>query len=59
VTLIPSAGQAYCESSYEGHLVVPNSKDEAAFIGNYLSGLMVRYLKIIVSFTHSVFFIIS
>jgi len=36
-------GQAFCESSYEGHLMVPNSKDEATFIGNYLTGLMVKF----------------
>jgi hypothetical protein len=26
--------------------MVPNSKDEAAFIGNYLTGLMVNISKI-------------
>ena len=42
VMAIPSVGQTYCENSFEGHLMVPNSKDEAAFIGNYLTGLMVN-----------------
>jgi hypothetical protein len=47
VMAIPPVGQAYCQNTYEGHLMVPNSKDEAAFIGNYLTGLMVNFYKVL------------
>ncbi len=30
-----------CASMFGGHLMVPNSKEEAIFIGNYLAGVQV------------------
>jgi hypothetical protein len=30
-----------CASMFGGHLMVPNSKEEAIFIGNYLAGIQV------------------
>ena len=31
----------YCAAEFESEVFVPNSKDEAEFIGNYLSGRSV------------------
>ena len=37
-------GIDYCAKEYEAEVFVPNSKDEAEFIGRYLKGSMVIFL---------------
>ncbi len=32
-------GDALCAESFDSYLFVPNSKDESAFIGNYLASI--------------------
>ena len=34
-------GQSYCGQKYGVDLMVPNTKEEAAFVGQYLSSLQV------------------
>ena len=34
-------GRGYCTSTYGADLMVPNSKDEAVFIGTYISSFQV------------------
>ena len=36
-------GQDFCSKTSGGHLMVPNSVEEAAFIGSYLSSLQVCF----------------
>ena len=40
------AGQDFCENTYNAQLFVPNSKDEADFIKDYLKGVKVRLLSV-------------
>ena len=37
-------GIDYCAAEHEAEVFVPNSKDEAEFIGKYLKGTKVTYL---------------
>jgi len=38
----PRDGNSYCSATHpDSHLFVPNSRDESAFIGNYLKSLQV------------------
>jgi hypothetical protein len=39
--MTPQDGQAYCDQTYGAQMMVPNSRDEAAFIGNFLATLQV------------------
>jgi len=32
-------GENFCAQTYDAHLMVPNSRDEAVYIGNYLASL--------------------
>jgi hypothetical protein len=41
--MTPSEGMAFCAANYESQLMVPNSKQEAQFIGNYLATLKVIF----------------
>lgn len=34
-------GRSHCMNAYNGLLAIPNSKDEAAFLGAYLNGITV------------------
>ena len=34
-------GMKHCMNAYNGHLVVPNSWEEAVFLGDYLFGVSV------------------
>jgi hypothetical protein len=35
-------GQAFCQQTYGADLVVPDSKEEATFLGSYLSSVKVN-----------------
>jgi hypothetical protein len=39
--MTPEDGRQFCAQAYESELMVPNSRDEAAFIGGFLATLRV------------------
>ena len=43
----PGDGQQYCSQQYGGHLFVPNSAEESAFIGNYIESVQVSILPLL------------
>ena len=40
--MTPQDGRSYCAQTYGAQMMVPNSMDEALFIGKYLSTLRVN-----------------
>jgi len=50
----PYEGQSYCSKTYGANLVVPNSVEEATFLGQYLTGIAASafnfYFSIVINF---------
>ena len=51
-----STGIDYCATKYDAEVFVPNSLDEAKFIGKYLSGTKVKHNYSMIKYPISVYF---